>query len=92
MVTFSENHFIRIQSHYYLQSPFLIHPLKLKRKRIILKGAPEISVDRPAGCRFQSRCPIGFDRELCKEEEPILKELESGHWVSCHYPGELTIT
>ncbi len=65
--------------------------IKLRRKRIILKGDPEISVDRPAGCRFQSRCPIGFDRELCKEEEPILKELESGHWVSCHYPGDLTI-
>jgi len=65
---------------------------KLKKKQIILKGDPEIAVDRPVGCRFQPRCPVGNDRELCKAEEPALAELEPGHWVSCHYPGELSLT
>ncbi len=40
-------------------------------------------VHPPSGCRFHPRCP--FATELCVQEEPVLRELRPGHWVSCHY-------
>lgn len=38
-----------------------------------------------------NRCPVGYDRKLCEFEEPELHKIEEGHWISCHYPGELTL-
>jgi peptide/nickel transport system ATP-binding protein len=34
------------------------------------------------GCSFQPRCPLAHGR--CVVETPVLRELEPGHWVSCH--------
>jgi peptide/nickel transport system ATP-binding protein len=34
-----------------------------------------------AGCRFQDRCP--YVEEQCKELEPKLREIKSGHFVAC---------
>ncbi|MCC6611977.1 MAG: ABC transporter ATP-binding protein [Anaerolineae bacterium] len=58
-------------------------------KRIALSGEVNPLSTREGGCRFRSRCPIGKDRPLCRAEEPPLTQLQPGHWVSCHYPGEL---
>ncbi|HEY7145492.1 MAG TPA: oligopeptide/dipeptide ABC transporter ATP-binding protein [Streptosporangiaceae bacterium] len=44
------------------------------------------------GCRFAPRCPVGRDRELCRRSEPALAQASPGHWVSCHYPGELALS
>jgi oligopeptide/dipeptide ABC transporter ATP-binding protein len=42
----------------------------------------------PAGCRFFDRC--SFAQEECNKEEPMLKEIEAGHFVSCwKYPGNI---
>jgi peptide/nickel transport system ATP-binding protein/oligopeptide transport system ATP-binding protein len=35
----------------------------------------------PAGCRFHDRCPFVMD--ICRKEEPALKEISSGHYVRC---------
>jgi peptide/nickel transport system ATP-binding protein len=35
----------------------------------------------PAGCRFHDRCPFVMD--ICRKEEPVLKEISSGHYVRC---------
>ena len=35
----------------------------------------------PAGCRFHDRCPLVMD--ICRREEPALKEIASGHYVRC---------
>ncbi|MEW6187131.1 MAG: oligopeptide/dipeptide ABC transporter ATP-binding protein [Thermodesulfobacteriota bacterium] len=37
----------------------------------------------PIGCRLHTRCPEAMN--LCFQEEPNFKELESNHWVSCHH-------
>ncbi|MFQ5657492.1 MAG: ABC transporter ATP-binding protein [Candidatus Methylomirabilales bacterium] len=53
-----------------------------KRQRITLEGDPPSPIQIPSGCRFHPRCPKRFDR--CDKEEPVLRELAPGHWVSCH--------
>ena len=35
----------------------------------------------PQGCTFWPRCP--YTEEICKKEQPLLKECESGHFVAC---------
>jgi oligopeptide transport system ATP-binding protein len=55
---------------------------KMKKKRILLEGDIPSPINLPSGCRFYNRCPRRF--EICKEEEPELKELGEGHWVACH--------
>jgi oligopeptide/dipeptide ABC transporter ATP-binding protein len=59
-----------------------------RRERIVLRGEVSPS-DVTSGCPFRPRCPVGRDREHCLVERPPLRELDRGHWVSCHYPGEL---
>jgi oligopeptide/dipeptide ABC transporter, ATP-binding protein, C-terminal domain len=42
----------------------------------------------PAGCRFFDRCSVA--QKECNKEEPTLKEIEAGHFVSCwKYPGNI---
>ena len=48
--------------------------------------------ERPGGCPFEPRCPIGHGREICQAERPALSEAADGHLIACHFPGELAIT
>jgi oligopeptide/dipeptide ABC transporter ATP-binding protein len=54
---------------------------KEKKKRILLHGDVPSPFNPPPGCHFYPRC----DRKMptCQESEPVLKEVKSGHWVSC---------
>lgn len=61
-----------------IPNPSLAH----KRDRIILKGDPPSPVNPPSGCRFRTRCP--HVKEICAKEEPVWKEVDSNHWISCH--------
>ncbi|MEO8303180.1 MAG: oligopeptide/dipeptide ABC transporter ATP-binding protein [Betaproteobacteria bacterium] len=54
----------------------------VQRRRIILAGDVPSPVELPTGCRFHTRCPHAFDR--CRVEEPLLKEVVSGHFAACH--------
>jgi oligopeptide transport system ATP-binding protein len=54
----------------------------LKKQRIVLSGDVPNPETPPSGCAFHPRCPHAMDR--CRTEEPVLRELESGHQVSCH--------
>ncbi len=53
-----------------------------KRKRILLKGDVPSPANPPTGCRFHPRCQKVM--EVCFNVEPQLKEIEKGHFVSCH--------
>jgi oligopeptide transport system ATP-binding protein len=52
------------------------------RQQIILKGDVPSPANPPRGCNFNTRCPLAFDR--CFVEDPSLREVEPGHWASCH--------
>ncbi|PNX51898.1 MAG: peptide ABC transporter substrate-binding protein [Thermoplasmata archaeon M9B2D] len=52
-----------------------------ERQRIMLPGETPTPVDLPPGCRFKPRCQeIGLE---CGDEEPELREVSPGHFVSC---------
>ena len=58
-----------------------------RRIRIPLTGEPPSSTEARTGCSFYPRCPIAQER--CAREEPGLTEIAPGHYVACHFPGEL---
>ena len=55
-----------------------------------IPGAPPDLGRPPAGCRFHPRCPqcTGVDSTLYRlqtEVRPLLREIEPGHQVACHW-------
>ena len=63
-----------------------------KRKRvdrIILKGNPPDPSNLPKGCIFQNRCR--YEKDICREEEPELKMISSGHFSACHFSNNLKL-
>ena len=57
------------------------------RQRVILTGDVPSPVHPPSGCVFHTRCPIA--RPNCVQEVPAWREFRAGHWVACHYAGEI---
>ena len=53
------------------------------RQRTVLQGELPSPIDPPAGCPFQSRCPIAQDR--CKLERPVLRPVAGGTLAACHF-------
>src|SRR2546426_1339488 len=58
-----------------------------KIKKILLAGDVPSPINPPSGCRFNPRCPYATD--ICKQTEPPLRQLESGHLVACHHAEKL---
>ncbi len=56
-------------------------------KAQILSGEVPSPINPPTGCRFNPRCI--FATEKCRQEEPELRDVGNGHFVACHYAGEL---
>jgi len=56
--------------------------IEATRQRIILEGDVPSPVNPPQGCRFSTRCPKVMD--VCRQIEPLLKEVETGRQVACY--------
>jgi peptide/nickel transport system ATP-binding protein len=47
-----------------------------------IQGLPPSLLKRPVGCPFHPRCPYAMD--VCRVEEPPLRELRPEHRAACH--------
>ena len=47
-----------------------------------IEGTPPDLVNPPSGCMFYDRCKERID--ICKKEEPLLKDTGNGHLCACH--------
>jgi oligopeptide transport system ATP-binding protein len=48
-----------------------------------IEGLPPDLARLPQGCPFQARCP--FVTEVCRQEMPPLRAVDSNHRVACHH-------
>ena len=61
----------------------------IQSSRIELEGEVADPGNPPTGCYFHPRCRYAVDR--CKVETPVLEEVRTGHFVSCHRARELKL-
>ena len=54
-----------------------------------LEGEIPSPVNPPSGCKFHTRCPVAEDR--CRQETPLWRELNEGHFVACHFAEPQTL-
>jgi peptide/nickel transport system ATP-binding protein len=55
----------------------------LRRSQPMPEGEIPNPINPPPGCRFHPRC--NFAKEICAQEEPLLRELRPQHLVSCFF-------
>ncbi len=57
-----------------------------------IPGYPPDLRDPPKGCRFYPRCQVFKENSnlkgVCDGKEPVMKEVEPGHFVACHLYGD----
>ncbi len=58
-------------------------PDEPQQKLEALHGEMPSPFSPPSGCTFHGRCPIAQD--ICRTEVPVLRLLEDGHTVKCHF-------
>jgi oligopeptide/dipeptide ABC transporter ATP-binding protein len=62
-------------------SPTIDPSLRDTYKVMKITGEIPLSREHPPGCKFHPRCP--YVMETCRVNIPDMKEVESGHFVSC---------
>ena len=77
------NELVKNATHPYLKALLESVPDVCSDKEVkAIPGNPPDLRNPPKGCRFHPRCP--FARDVCRREEPVLREVEKGHFVACH--------
>jgi len=59
------------------------NPANRLHERAVLQGDPPDPSHTPTGCAFHPRCPK-YMPGTCEVAQPILREVEPGHFVACH--------
>jgi len=68
-----------------LLSAIPVPNIRKKKERILMEGEITSPINPKQACRFAARCMYTTDR--CREEEPLLREIEPDHFVSCIMAG-----
>ncbi len=66
---------------------------RVRKRRIVLTGDVPSPAAPPSGCRFHTRCWLREQLgrpEACERDVPMLRVLEPGHEVACHFAEQLT--
>lgn len=56
-------------------------------RRIELTGEIPSPLHAPSCCPFHTRCP--YCKDICKEQAPEFREVETGRWAACHRVAEI---
>lgn len=70
--------------HPYTKALFSAIPVpdpNARMNRIVLEGSIPSPANPPSGCKFNTSCP--YATECCKQEVPVQREVEPGHYVVC---------
>ena len=59
------------------------NPANRLHERAVLQGDPPDPSHMPKGCAFHPRCPK-YMQGTCEVAQPILREIEPGHFVACY--------
>jgi peptide/nickel transport system ATP-binding protein len=62
---------------------------RLRSQRIVLEGEVADPANPPSGCYFHPRCRYAVG--ACRTETPQLREIQPGHFVSCHRAADLSL-
>ncbi len=74
---------VRNAMHPYLKALLESVPDVCSDKEVkAIPGNPPDLRNPPKGCRFHPRCPFATD--ICRTQEPELREVENNHFVACH--------
>ncbi len=58
-----------------------------KKPLYSIPGSPPDLSNPPSGCKFHPRCK--YAKEICKDQEPDMVEVEPNHFSLCHFALEL---
>lgn len=62
---------------------------RMQQESISLPGEVADPSNPPSGCYFHPRCK--YAESVCQAEEPELREINPGHFVSCHRAEEISL-
>ncbi|MCK5309511.1 MAG: ABC transporter ATP-binding protein [Thermoplasmata archaeon] len=82
---------IREPYHPYMRALLSAVPIpdpRVKRGRTEIMGDLPSPINLPTGCAFHPRCL--YAKEICKEKKPEMKEVKTGHYVQCHFGGDIS--
>lgn len=88
----SKDELLSEPKHPYTELLLTAVPRTVDRKlgqRTVTQGEPPDLAHLPSGCVFRPRCKYVQDR--CTAEEPELREIHPGYYVSCHFSEDLNL-
>ncbi len=62
---------------------------RLKAERTLMQGEVADPANPPPGCSFHPRCR--YAQDVCRQDEPVLREVEPGHYARCHFADSLPL-
>lgn len=60
--------------------------VKKDQELFTIKGIVPSLLDLPPGCRYSTRCP--FVQDICRQQEPPLKQVNADHAAACHFADQ----